>query len=304
MCYARPKFSHVRLCLKKDGTLFITSIAGGNVSSTSLRDDRVYRFTHVLAVFIIPFLIVAWAILYLLPERSGELFAWPIKPPMTAMMLGAAYLGGVYFFAHVARAKQWHTIKAGFLPVTFFASLLGIATLLHWDRFTHAHISFFTWTVLYFTTPFLVLGTWAFNRRTDPRTLDSGDVTLPVWLRWLFGGVGAVTLAISLLLFLQPQMMIDVWPWTLTPLTARVMGAMFGLPGLVGVGIASDRRWSAARTILQAQAFSIGLILIAAIRSWNEFNPSAIVTWLFVGGLGGLLIGIVALFGVMEGRRK
>ena len=50
--------------------------------------------------------------------------------------------------------------------------------------------------------------------------------------------------------------MIAVWPWTLTPLTARVAGAMFALPGLVGLGIALDRRWSAARIILQAQAIS------------------------------------------------
>ncbi len=268
------------------------------------RDDRIYRFTRLLSVIIIPFLIVAWVILYLLPERSGELFAWPVKPPMTAMMLGAAYLGGVYFFARVVLARQWHTIKAGFLPVTLFAALLGIATLLHWDRFTHEHISFLTWTVLYFTTPFLVFGTWLFNRRTDPQQLASGDVALPDWMRWLLGIAGAITLTISLLLFLLPQLMISVWPWTLTPLTARVMGAMFALPGLVGLGIASDQRWSAARVILEAQAFSIGLILFAALRSWSDFNPANITTWLFSGGLGALLIGIIVFYAIMETRHR
>ena len=137
------------------------------MASTPQRDDHVYRFTRLLAVIIIPFLIVAWAILYLLPDRTGELFAWPIKPPMTAMMLASAYLGGVYFFARVALTKQWHAIKVGFPPVIMFASLLGIATFLHWDRFTHDHISFFTWTLLYIITPFLVFGAWWFNRRTD-----------------------------------------------------------------------------------------------------------------------------------------
>ena len=273
--------------------------------TTSARpNDGIYLFTRLLAVFIIPFLVVAWIILYLLPQRTGELFAWPIKPSMTAMMLGAAYLGGVYFFARVVFAKQWHAIKAGFLPVTLFASLLGIATILHWDKFTHDHISFFTWTLLYFTTPFLVFGTWWFNRRTDPRILDTNDIPVPNWMRWLLGIAGAITLAISLLLFLLPQLMIGIWPWTLTPLTARVMGAMFALPGLVGLGIASDRRWSAARIILQAQAFSIGLILIAAVRSWSDFNPTSISTWLFIGGLSALLIGIIVLYVIMEARRK
>ena len=200
-------------------------------------------------------------------------------------------------------AKQWHTIKVGFPPVIMFASLLGIATLLHWDRFTHDHISFFTWTALYVTTPFLVFGAWWFNRRTDPHTPDAADVIIPDWTALAARRVGAVTLIISLLLFLFPQAMIAVWPWTLTPLTARVAGAMFALPGLVGLGIALDRRWSAARIILQAQVLSIAFILIAAIRSWSDFNPANLATWLFIGGLGGLLVGIVVLYAFME-RQK
>ncbi len=124
----------------------------------SQRDDRIYSFTRVLAIIIIPFLVAASLMLYLFPARTGELFAWPVQPPMTAMMLAAAYIGGIYFFACVALAKQWHTIKAGFPPVVLFAGLLGIATILHWDRFTPNHISFLTWTALYFTTPFLVFG--------------------------------------------------------------------------------------------------------------------------------------------------
>ncbi|MFN8598744.1 MAG: hypothetical protein U0559_21475, partial [Anaerolineae bacterium] len=97
------------------------------------------------------------------------------------------------------------------------------------------------------------------------------------------------------LLFVQPQAMIAVWPWTLTPLTARVAGAMFALPGLVGLGLATDRRWSAARILLQAQAFSIALILVAAVRAWDNFDPAKNTHWLFVGGLSALLIGIIAL---------
>jgi hypothetical protein len=273
------------------------------MASTPQQDDHVYRFTRLLAVIIIPFLIVAWAILYLLPDRTGELFAWPIKPSMTAMMLGSAYLGGVYFFARVALARQWHTIKVGFPPVMLFASLLGVATLLHWDRFTHDHISFFTWTALYLTTPFLVFGAWWFNRRTDPRTPDANEAIIPYRLRWLLGFVGALTLIISLLLFLFPQAMIVVWPWTLTPLTARVVGAMFALPGLVGLGLALDQRWSAARVILNAQAISIAFILFAALRAWRDFNPANLATWLFIGGLGALLAGIIGLYVLMERGR-
>lgn len=121
-----------------------------------LPDDRILPATRLVAWLVIPFLFVAFVILYLLPGETGRLFAWKIQPPMTAMMLGAAYAGGIYYFTRVLMARQWHRVRVGLVPVTAFASLLGIATLLHWDKFTHDHISFFAWAGLYFTTPTIV----------------------------------------------------------------------------------------------------------------------------------------------------
>src|SRR6266705_3596308 len=99
-----------------------------------VRNDRILPETRWLAVLIIPFLVAAFTLLYFWPNDTDKLFAWTIKPAMTPMMLAAAYLGGIYFFARVIPAKQWHLVKLGFLPVTAFATLQGIATFLHWDR--------------------------------------------------------------------------------------------------------------------------------------------------------------------------
>jgi hypothetical protein len=269
-----------------------------------VKDDKVLRETRWLGAFVIPFLIAASAILLVWPDQTAQLFAWPIKPSMTAMMLGSAYMGGIYFFGRVVFAGQWHTVKAGFLPVATFAGLLGIATLLHWDRFTHTHISFFAWAGLYFTTPFLVLAVWLRNRQTDPRVLAAGEQTLMEPARWAMGILGLVTLVIGLLLFLLPNLLIAVWPWALTPLTARVVGAMFSLPGVVGLAIATDRRWSAARVILEAQAFSIFLILVSTARSWGDLNKANPLAFIFVIGLSAILIGIIALHLGMESKRR
>ena len=56
------------------------------------RDDRVLPQTRALALFIVPFLLVAFVILYVFPDDTGRLFAWTIKPTMTAMVLASAYL--------------------------------------------------------------------------------------------------------------------------------------------------------------------------------------------------------------------
>jgi hypothetical protein len=265
-------------------------------------DNQILLETRWVAALVIPFLIVAFVILFVFPYATELLFAWKIQPSMSAMMLGSAYAGGIYFFMGVLRNKEWHKVKVGFLPVTTFASLLGIATILHWDKFNHSHISFFAWVSLYFTTPFIVFFVWLRNRNQDTGELSDIDTVIPYMARLVMGTFGIVTLTIGLFLFLQPNMMITLWPWTLTPLTARVMGAMFTLPGVVGLGIASDTRWSTAILILQSQGFSILLILIASIQASRDFDWENLNSWMFVGGLGIMLISIIALIVFMRNR--
>jgi hypothetical protein len=269
-----------------------------------LGDDQILLETRWVAALVIPFLVVAFVILFVFPHATELLFAWKIQPSMSAMMLGSAYAGGIYFFTGVLRSKEWHKIKVGFLPVTTFASLLGIATILHWDKFNHGHVSFFAWAGLYFTTPFIVLFVWLRNRNQDTGKLSDKDTVIPNMARLVMGTFGVVTLTLGLFLFLQPNIMITLWPWALTPLTARIMGAMFALPGIVGLGIASDNRWSAALLILQSQGFSILLILIASIQASHDFDWANLNSWLFVGGLGIMLMSIMALIVFMRNRTK
>ena len=57
----------------------------------------------------------------LLLDESGALFAWPVAPPMTAMLMGAGDGGGAWFFMRLARGGKWHWFAIGFLPVAIFA---------------------------------------------------------------------------------------------------------------------------------------------------------------------------------------
>src|SRR3954452_7133451 len=131
------------------------------------RDDQVLPLTRGVAAAIVPFLVVAFAVLYPLPGDTGRLFAWHIRSTLTAMLLASAYLGGAYFFVRVAAARSWRSVKGGFAPVGVFASLLGIATVLHWSTFNHRHLAFWLWAGLYFSTPLLVFWVYARNRRQD-----------------------------------------------------------------------------------------------------------------------------------------
>lgn len=265
------------------------------------RDDKVLPATRALSAFIVPFLVVAFVVLYGYPRRTDDFFAWTIKPPMTPMTLGAVYIGGAYFFVRAFRAPAWHTVKAGFVAVGSFASLMGVATILHWNKFNHRHVAFFLWAGLYFTTPFLVWGVWAANRRRGTRPAP-GDLLLSPPARLAIGGTGAVAVVAGLFLFLQPARAIDVWPWALTPLTSRVLGAIF-LLGVAGLGVITDPRWSASRIMLQVQVFMLTLILIAAARAHADFDTSNVMTWLLLGGFVAAVASAAGLTVVMDRRR-
>ncbi len=271
------------------------------MDAVPVRNDRIEPLTRAVSYAIAPFLIVAFAVLYPWPTDTGRLFAWHIVPTMTAMVLGSAYLGGAYFFVRAARSSAWHTVKAGFLPVATFASLMGIATIIHWNKFLHTHVAFWLWVLLYFTTPFLIVWVYLRNRRTDPPA-TADDRLLPAVTARTIGAIGALALAMGLFLFLAPAAAIRIWPWHLTPLTARVLGAVFCL-GLAGIGALLDRRWTSARLPFQVAAIMLILMIVAGLRAHAEFDAQNALTWVFAAGFAGLTVSIMMVYVRMERSR-
>ena len=198
------------------------------------RDDRVLVSTRLLALVIIPFLLGAFVILYGFPRHTARLFASPIKPTMTSMMLASAYLGGAYFFVRVLAERHWNVIKGGFPPVVLFASLLGVATVTQWDVFNHRHVTFWVWATLYFTTPFLVFAAWLANRRVAG-VPAADELRLSPLAKWVIGVIGSWALIQGLVMFVAPGLVVPFWPWSVTALSCRVIGAIFslGVAGLV-----------------------------------------------------------------------
>jgi hypothetical protein len=138
------------------------------------RTDEIFLFTKIAAFFVVLILISGSVILYLFPDNTDRLFAWTINPRMTPLVMGAGYAAGAFFFLRTILAKRWHHVGLGILPITIFSAAMGIATLLHWDRFNHQHITFVLWTITYIVTPFLIPFIWLRNRVTDPGIGDTG----------------------------------------------------------------------------------------------------------------------------------
>lgn len=258
-------------------------------SSSGELADRVLPVTRVLSAGIVPFLVAAFIILFFFPQDAGRLFAWPVRPSMTAMMLGVTYFGGAYFFGSAAVTREWHRVRLGFLPVTAFAAILGISTVIHMDRFNQGHLAFKLWALLYWTLPIIIPIVWHRNQKAGPGDARADEARFPQPLSLAIGGLGVMLTVVSLTLLLIPEALIPAWPWSLTPLTARVMAAMFALSGGVGLGVAIDGRWSSARIPFTSQVISIVLILVSMVRSRDDVDWTRWESWFFVIGLAAVL---------------
>ncbi|MGO4596552.1 hypothetical protein [Terrabacter sp. 2RAF25] len=270
-------------------------------ASPSARDDRVLPTTRVLSGVLVPILVTAFVILYGFPSDTERLFAWTIRPDLTPMVLASAYLGGAWFFVRVLRERRWARVGAGLVAVTLFAGLLGVATMLHWDRFNHRHVAFWLWAALYFTAPVLVLAAWLANQRTAspprPAELRLGGLARTVV------AVGAgLALATGLVMEVTPATVIPVWPWVLTPLTCRVVGAVFCL-GSAGLVVVRDPRWVRVRLMVEVETVMLALMLVALARARTDLRTDRVLTWLLVGGFVATLAASVALWARM-GRRE
>lgn len=267
-----------------------------------LQDDRIFRSTRIVAAGVVPILILAFLILYLFPETSGTRFAWEIKPDMTAVFMGAGYLGGAVLFAHTVFGQRWHRVAPGFLPVTSFTIAMLLVTVLHWDRFDTSHFPFVLWLILYAVTPFLVPFLWWRNRKTDPGAPEPDDLVIPNLARWSLRLLGAGLVLFAIVGFLQPDWIVSLWPWTLSLLTARILSGWFALLGTGGLVIGRETRWSSWRVGLQSIGLWHLLVIIGAVIHRQDF-PQGLFNWYLISVVI-VLVSMAVLYLKMEYGRK
>ncbi len=266
------------------------------------RNDEITPATHWVSLGVFAILIPAFVILWWMPAETADAWAWTIKPRMTPIFMGSGYAAGAFFFARVFRSHNWHHVAAGILSAAIFALLMLGATLLGWDRFNHGHapfvgaFMFYGWVIVYILSPWLVFLLWLRNDRADPRHPDPNDALLPpaVLLAARAVGLGAITA--GAVFYIAPSVAIAIWPWHLTPLTARVL-ASFTIQVASGALLLSrDDRWSTWRVLLQTFLIASVLMLIGAARAWNDFDHANPLSWVFVAGLAAMAAAIVVLY--------
>lgn len=238
--------------------------------------------------------LIAGVQLFVLTGSTDRFFAWTIGSEATAAFLGAGYLAAIMLEVGAARQRLWIHARIALPGVLVFILVTEIATLIHLDLFHFdsphlpARIAAWAWLAVYTLVPVataIVLVRQVMAPGTDPPRSSP----LP---RSALAGLGvqaAVLLGFGVALFVAADRT-GYWPWPLTPLTARAVGAW-----LIGVGVGAaqavwERDLERVRAATVAYLLFGALQLVAAARFAGEIRWSSPAAWLYVGFLATVAI--------------
>lgn len=141
-----------------------------------------------------------------------------------------------------------------------------------------------------------------YNRRTDTQEPEKSDVIVSTTARLVTRLIGTLVLLCVTIGFFYPTLFINIWPWTLTPLTARVLCGWLSVIGTGAIMISLDPRWTAWRAILEGIFLAYSLIFVAAFMNPSDFI-NGIFNWYTVL-MGIMLVSILIFYFRMEKQRS
>jgi hypothetical protein len=270
----------------------------------------VSRATKVLLCVFVALTALATNQLYVLTEHTDEWFAWTIRPPLTAAFLGGGYGAGFLMVALALRTHAWAHARVPVVTVLVFSTLTLIATLLHRDRFHFeadggiARFAAWFWLAVYLLVP-VALVLLAAHQQRMPGSDPERRQPLPVWLAAILVPQGAVMLVVGVVLFVDPARSATLWPWTLTPLTARVVAAWLIAFGIASLLVLVER--DLERLEISAVAYTLfGLLELLALARYEDSVRwgSAAATVYLVLLVTVVPTGAAGLWTSVRGRRR
>ena len=224
---------------------------------------------------------------FILSEDTDRFFAWTIAPPLTAAFLGGNYWAAFFLAYATTRERAWANARLTYAVSVVFITLTMVATLLHLDKFNFDNVNGWLWTIVYVAVPPYLLAVIALQLRTrgdDPPRRDPIE-------RWLFPLVVvqcAVALVVGSALFLFPSTAHELWPWELTPLTARTVGAWV-LALAAGLGATLfERDWRRIRAATVTFAAIPVFQFINVARYSDTVDWDSAQAWFYVAYLASL----------------
>jgi hypothetical protein len=239
---------------------------------------RITLFARIILWFVAVNALVGAFSLILFPSQTDTLFFWEIKPPINAALFGALYLGGAVTVGWVSYRGIWE--QARFLvPILVTAGIfISLTTLLHLDRFT-AGIKLAYWLLIYVGAPLLAVFIYGYQERRGANWTIQEPVTHTT--RQLALITGAVVLLLGMVLLIWPHLVLDYWPWKISPLMIRIFASWFNAFGVGLLWFLFERDWTRLRLISYLMMAAAGLDLTMIFLHHADWNSTGLNVWIY-----------------------
>ncbi|HEY0733954.1 MAG TPA: hypothetical protein VGD69_03540 [Herpetosiphonaceae bacterium] len=244
--------------------------------------------------------------LYILTEQTERYFAWTINPPLTAAFLGAGYWASFAMEFLASRKRFWAHARIAVPAVLIFTTLTLIATLLHLDRFHLNDPNFVTrvaawvWLAVYAIVPLVMTVLLVLQMRV-PGYDPPRQAPLPRWIHLILRLHAVVMLPLGAALFLAPQATAPLWPWMLTPLTARAVGAWLLALGVAAAHSSRENDWQRVHIATISYTVLGFFQLLALARYPQVVDWTMPAAWIYLVFLVSILL--VGLYGWRQSAR-
>jgi hypothetical protein len=260
------------------------------------------------AVFMVGSVLVAAAgvQLYFLTNRTDHYFAWTIAVPLTSAFLGAFYFTALALAGQSATKRIWVEGRVAVPGVFVFITLTFALTLLHLGKFNFhspdriAKGAAYLWFAIYLADPPFVAVAWFLQVR-KPGVDPPRRFLLPIWYRLLLAVQAILFTGIGLVLFISPDATRAIWPWALTALTARAVGAWVLALGLVVAQAVWENAWERIDIATVSYAVLSALQGLALLRYSGDVGWGRPAAWIYVAILATMFV--LGVYGWTVGRR-
>jgi len=214
--------------------------------------------------------ILAGPILYLFPYDTGAYFAWTIKHPLTPVYMGASYFAGIGNLLAV-RANRWSLARVQMPAIIVFSLLMLLATVLHIPIFNWSHPVAWAWLAVYVISPVAAVIVFLQMERSY-QAPEFESQKLPASFSAVMLAFAVIDAVVGLALFLFPEKAASLWAWSLTPLTARVVGGWWLSSGALCLMLARQKTLHTAYIGLLADMLVASALLIGALLHFKELD--------------------------------
>jgi hypothetical protein len=267
----------------------------------------IHPFMQALLTIAAALVFISGIQLFIFSDFTAQYFAWTIKPSLTAATLGAAYWASCALELAAARQRHWANARIAVPAVMLFTTITLIVTILHLDRFHLAAAdplsrgAAWAWLIVYVSVPVLMLGAWIVQART-PGSTPPIQQPLGAPITICTALLALILIPFGLALLLVPQLVIPVWPWVLTPLTARAIGAWGFALGIAMIHAIWERDRNRVRVATWGIATFGILELIAIARYPADITWGLPQAWLYLGFM--LFVAIFGVTSVVIARKR